>query len=132
MGAFTPLKIELTGSFRRGRPEYHLLEPLTYYDDEAGSVTVPAGYVTDLASVPRFALWFLPSNGRYARAAVIHDWLYEKGGDHSDRLLADTLFLRAMKTLKVKSWRCFLLYWSVRLLGWRSFGRLPAASLEVF
>jgi hypothetical protein len=39
-------------------------------------VRVPAGFVTDLASVPR-AFWQLKRpEGRHAYAAVIHDYLY--------------------------------------------------------
>ena len=42
-----------------------------------GEVTVPAGYITDLASVPRLA-WAVIAPFDVARAAVVHDILYEK------------------------------------------------------
>ena len=42
-----------------------------------GEVTVPAGYITDLASVPRIA-WAVIAPFDVARAAVVHDILYEK------------------------------------------------------
>ena len=44
---------------------------------ETGEVTVPKGYITDLASVPR-ACWAFIAPFDVARAAVVHDILYEK------------------------------------------------------
>src|SRR5437868_748210 len=45
----------------------------------AGSVqpiVVPAGFVTDFASIPR-AFWSgMSPHGQYSRAAVLHDYLY--------------------------------------------------------
>ena len=40
-------------------------------------VSVPKGYITDLASVPRFC-WAFFAPFDVARAAVVHDILYEK------------------------------------------------------
>lgn len=37
--------------------------------------TVPAGYRTDLATVPRIFWWLIPPTGAYEIAAVLHDWL---------------------------------------------------------
>ena len=44
---------------------------------KAGMITVPEGYITDLASVPRIC-WIFIAPFDVARAAVIHDILYEK------------------------------------------------------
>lgn len=44
-----------------------------------GKITVPKGYVTDGASIPRF-LWRLcgsPMDLPRVYAAIVHDWLYE-------------------------------------------------------
>ena len=51
--------------------------PLHWVDPEQHwTVEVPVGFTTDLASIPR-PLWpLLPAHGRYAPAAVVHDWLY--------------------------------------------------------
>src|SRR5262245_38142541 len=38
--------------------------------------TVPAGFVTDLASIPRIFWSALPRDGEYAYAAILHDYLY--------------------------------------------------------
>ena len=44
---------------------------------KAGVITIPAGYITDLASVPRVC-WGFMAPFDVARAAVVHDMLYEK------------------------------------------------------
>lgn len=51
-----------------------LLRPLTY-TGESQSWAIPAGYVTDFASVPRAFEWKVRRFGRYTRAAIVHDYL---------------------------------------------------------
>lgn len=76
---------------------------------------VPAGFVTDFASIPR-GLWSLfPPTGEYAAAAVAHDYLYQHG--IGLRLWADKLFLDRMEALGVKRWKRELMYRAVRLFG---------------
>ena len=123
----TPLKIEqLDMVTNEGRPVFKLLEALEYEVGKEGSgfvVVVPAGALTDFASVPRFLwwvfpLWWLfPPSGQYNKAAVIHDDLYRK---QWKRVVADAIFLDAMECLGVP--------WYVRwpmYLGVRVGGRLP-------
>lgn len=53
-------------------------------------VRVPAGFVTDLASVPAAAQGFRSRVGTYSRAAIVHDWLYWTGActrSQADRIL---------------------------------------------
>lgn len=68
-------------SERGGRSLWGLQRPLVY---QAGAsrdlITVPAGFVTDLTSVPRFAWTLLPPDGPWTKAAVIHDFLYATQG----------------------------------------------------
>lgn len=79
------------------------LETDVVYDLGDGSlITVPKGFITDGASVPR-PLWdIVPAWGRYSRAAVLHDFLcrmIDRGKPHRlapDRHAADALFLQAM------------------------------------
>ena len=60
------------------------------------AIRVPAGFVTDLASVPAAAQSFRSRIGTYSRAAVLHDWLYWTGV--CPRAQADRIMLRAMLT----------------------------------
>ena len=69
-------------SIRGGRSLWGLERPLTYQPSGAEfTITVPAGFVTDLASIPRWAWTVLPPDGPWVKAAVIHDFLYQTQGD---------------------------------------------------
>jgi len=104
-----------------------------------GSITVPAGYITDLASVPRIA-WTFVSPFDVARAAVIHDLLYEyintqfktvnnsaaaedgpatKKERENYRGIADHIFKVAMKNSEppVSNWKIQIAWGAVRLFG---------------
>lgn len=78
--------------------------------------TVFAGFVTDLASIPRALRWMLNPNGKSRRAAVLHDFLYT--GQHLSRKDSDLLFLAALKADGVSLIQRQLLYRGVRMGGW--------------
>lgn len=78
-------------------------------------IRVPAGTVTDLATVPRMLWAFFPPHGRYAKAAIIHDYLYALAIGSKE--YADQTFLEAMTVLGVPRLTRRVMYWTVRLLG---------------
>lgn len=93
-----------------------LLEPLTWRD-----ITVPAGFMSDGASVPRLFWWWLPPWGDVAtRAALVHDWLLtlrDAGTPHpgaETRAEIDRLFYEALLDLGILSWRAWPTYAGVR------------------
>ena len=96
--------------------------PIDWDDpDHNWTVTVPAGFVTDLASVPR-GLWpLMPPSGRYAPAAIVHDYLYQHqrvGDVVISRGYADSVLRRASGDLGVP-WRIrWPMYLGVRSFGW--------------
>ena len=104
---------------------WKLLSPFTYYMD-GEYVRVPAGYVTDFATVPRI-LWGLVSPwGEYGRASVVHDYLCsDKKVTNTKtqeirictRKEADKIFLEAMKDLNVNVVVCYAMYFSVRVFA---------------
>lgn len=58
--------------------DWIVLEPMGYpLGDTRDFIIVPAGFVTDLASIPP-ELWSfgLTPTGKYGRAAIVHDYLY--------------------------------------------------------
>jgi hypothetical protein len=76
-----------------------LVRPLVWTDEIFGTIEAPIGMTTDLASIPR-ALRGLPEldpDGASRRAAVCHDFLYDraigraKGKDFADRFLRAAL-----------------------------------------
>ena len=114
---------ELPGEERNGRPCVQLLADVIYGvggKDSEEQFVVPEGYVTDFASIPR-AAWTLigPPLGRHARAAILHDWLYDTNGawGRFDRETSDRIFLEAMKVLGVNWVKRSLMFRAVRLGG---------------
>ena len=96
------------------------------------TITVPTGFVTDLASVPR-AMWWLIAPFDVARAAIIHDLLYKairqyrwKKKDKEDKdliksakIASDKVFLLAMHDAepKIPGWKSYLSWKAVDLFG---------------
>jgi hypothetical protein len=96
------------------------------------TITVPTGFVTDLASVPR-AMWWAIAPFDVARAAIIHDLLYKcirqyrwKMKDKEDtdlikaaKVAADKVFLLAMEDAdpKVARWKIYSSWKAVDLFG---------------
>ena len=96
------------------------------------TITVPTGFVTDLASVPR-AMWAFIAPFDVARAAIIHDLLYKsirqyrwKMKDKEDKELikaakvaSDKVFLLGMRDAdpKVPGWKIYSSWKAVDLFG---------------
>ena len=80
------------------------------------SIKVPAGFVTDFASIPQ-AFWSfgLSPNGRYSRAAVIHDFLY--WFQPCSRAQADNILAIAMQESGVSKLKAFEIYQGVHAGG---------------
>ena len=99
----------LMGPLRLGRfvePTYFLTEPTTWTQstttaklEKLPSVSVPRGFVTDLATIPRVFFSLLRPDGDYAHAAIVHDYLY--WNQEVDRTTADHIFKLAMEDLEV-------------------------------
>lgn len=76
---------------------------------------VPAGFVTDLATVPAALTWLTPRYGVYTRAAVLHDWLTDESkAGRFRRVDADGLFRRVMRELGVSLPRRWMMWAAVR------------------
>ena len=88
------------------------------------AVVVPAGYVTDFASIPRAVHFIISPFGKHAEAAVIHDWLYALGTpkDRKSRRTADKAFAKALKLLEVNFFKRTIMYLAVRLGGGGGYG----------
>ena len=106
-----------------GKTEWLIHEPFRYeLADKSCVITVPAGFVTDLTSVPRILFTIFPRDGKYLEAAIIHDYLYsvqkDCDGNSISRKFADKVFLEAMKSLNVRWTRRRAIYVGVRTGGW--------------
>ncbi len=79
------------------------------------AVYVPAGFVTDFASIPR-ALWIaLPRDGDYVWPAVVHDYLYWYQTTTKDT--ADDIFNAAMVDFKIPALDRIAIYQGVHQAG---------------
>ncbi len=99
-----------------------------YFDDKDGpGITVPAGFMTDFASVPRIFWWLISPYGKHGKAAVLHDFLYYMArngtGKPRTRKEADVVFLQAMKVLGVATWKRLAMYYAVRIGARRAWVR---------
>jgi len=88
------------------------------YVSNNGEVTVPAGYITDGASIPMFARhWFSPT-GRYFGAAIIHDFILSIDNESSKVWnYANDQFDEEMRALHIPSWRRYIIMGAVRSFG---------------
>lgn len=96
-----------------GRTKWRLAEELAFYFAPVkDKITVPAGFVTDFASIPRIPLvWWLMSDYGHP-AAVVHDYLCEL--KQYPRKFGDEVFHAALLACKVPPWRARLMYGAVR------------------
>ncbi len=83
------------------------------------TIVVPAGFVTDFASVPKVFWSIIPAWGKFGKGAVVHDYLYQDTDNQwMTRKLADQIFLGAMLVSGTAPWKAKVMYWAVRLFGW--------------
>ena len=102
------------------------------------TITVPKGFVTDLASVPR-AMWAFIAPFDVARAAIIHDLLYKtirqyrwKMKDKEDKDLISKAKKASDKKAKIASDKVFLLGMhdaDPKIPGWKSYSSWKAVDL---
>lgn len=97
-----------------------LLGPLTWQNDGV-FVIVPAGTISDGATVPRPLWWLLPPWGdRATPAAILHDYLcslLDEGRPAigcASRSACDGQFRAALAVLGVANWRATLAWLGVR------------------
>lgn len=105
--------------------------PNEYSKMLSNRVTVPAGFVTDYASIPALAqrlAGLRPKDPDYDQPAVLHDWLCQRlsldvignysGAITNSRKLSrkdvDNIFLMAMEARGCPAWKRSILYAAVR------------------
>lgn len=109
---------------------YYTSAPLVWRAESGANgglkeITVPQGFVTDLASIPKEFWNVLPPSARYSYPAIIHDYLY--WFQICTREQADAVLKIAMEELSVPSAQIFIIYNAVRLAGGRAWNANTAA-----
>jgi hypothetical protein len=95
------------------------------------SIQVPAGYLTDLASIPQWvwSIFGLAHDGLYRGAAVVHDWLYGRKVQEQNyselpegyiltRKECDDIFKELIDASGESKWKEQAMYKAVRAFGW--------------
>ena len=124
--------------------EYVLEEPVRYVHWDGRSWIVPdprlplddVDFTTDLASIPGFAAWLVPKDGRHTPAAIVHDAMILGPGDSKQYLgipddvavppaEADEIFRAGLHYLGVAFVRRWLM-WAAVTIRTLAAGRRPA------
>jgi len=109
---------KLVVSLEKDGTHWQLEKDFQYYTQLFGDrvyITVPTGFRTDFASIPKIFHSFIKDKDKYNKASVVHDWLYHS--KQFDRKTADKIFLEAMTVLNIHPIKRYIFYWAVRLFG---------------
>lgn len=102
--------------------KWQLVEAFRFYYLKGNiriDIIIPENFITDFASTPTWAYPFFPPVGIYNKAAIMHDYLYDKNCSYQyiTRRQADLFFLQAMQVLGTPKLQRILMYVAVRLAG---------------
>lgn len=127
---YDPMASELLGS-----DHWRVLTPFSYRIDGESYVTIPAGYLTDGASVPQLFWNMIPPWGKYGQAAVVHDLLCEylvvvRNGvpETISRARCDEILNEAMISLRVPLAKRWMIYGAVTAYRWTIGTQKPSAT----
>ena len=102
---------------------FELVEPLVYESDLLEcTITVPIGFQSDGASVPRVPIAYMLFGDRAHHESVLHDYLYRRDSVPEVAFsTANEVFLEAMK-VRGKSWYIrWPMYFGVKFGGFASY-----------
>lgn len=105
------------------RALYHVAEPFRFESSILGVLTVPEGFITDFASIPRAALWYIDDDDpAILFPSIVHDYLYTLKGtlptsQTYGREQADQVLREGMELCGGRKDQIAAVYWSVRIGG---------------
>ena len=124
--ALTPPEVRL----RKSEVQlYRLLVDFTVFVPYVGRITVPAGFETDFASIPRIVWsWLSPEDPVILFPSIVHDYLYSMRGmveglPAVTREQADDVLRDAMLACGARSSQAWVVHKAVRMGGashWKS------------
>lgn len=100
----------------KGSKWFSLYRSLEITLSNGHKITIPAGFKTDLASVPKFLWGFFPPFGKGLLAYIIHDYLYVN--KLYNRSFSDKEMVLWAEILTSKTFDPRARYYTVRLFGW--------------
>lgn len=111
------MKIDLFYSEEEKSTQFVLMEEVDFIVG-VGAFTIPVGFVSDGASIPRF--WWgrvQPFDGRYLRAFLKHDYLYSALNTTVSRAEADKLLYDDLRAAGMGYITANEVYYAVRTFG---------------
>jgi len=124
MNRHFPDTVTLQDAGMRGDSRIFRLMHFFRYHSSCGTVTIPTGFITDGASIPKVFWSILYPFGPYFPAALVHDYLYSKASNqffHVSRETADKIFKEAMFNIGIGWITRETIYRAVRIGGRKSY-----------
>lgn len=117
----TPTLRLLDRTDSRSRPLFQLIEPYEYRLGPGSTITIPAGYITNFGTIPRWLSWWI-SPSQLREAAIVHDYMCNEVFAGSQvltysgysRWLADAVLYEAMARLGFGWWKRATVFAAVR------------------
>ena len=104
---------------------FRLLKPMCVWAVDRWH-EVPARFLSDGPTIPRFFWRILPPFGTYLRWAILHDYLY-RTGKYSRSVTDETLWDIAWKHDNTPLWQCWLIQaglWLGAARAWKKYARM--------
>lgn len=107
-----------------GAPDLWWFGAPLIWEEPGLRITVPVGFITDLASIPHVLDWvpFLDRTGNSRRPAALHDALYALGRSHG-KDFADTMLRQALLSEGLSGVQAGCYYHAVKWFGSHSYER---------
>lgn len=107
-----------------GSQLYRLREPFVCVSETVGTISVPTFFVSNFASIPKPALWYLDDDApEVLFGSLVHDYLYARQGHLPEMILtrkqADELLRDAMLSCGATRTQAAVVFSAVRLCGAR-------------
>lgn len=96
--------------------KYHIAHDVQFMVNKK-TFTIPKGFKTDLASIPRIVWPILsPFHSSLIRPAIVHDWFYKNSNEFA-REDIDLIFYHMLKNDGISKTKALIMYYAVRMFG---------------
>ncbi|MDP9525356.1 MULTISPECIES: DUF1353 domain-containing protein [Pseudomonas] len=113
-----PFESDLELRHRPGHTRWEVIRVLQYRTKDGRLITVPVGYLSDLASVPHLARRIVdPQTPAARRPSVVHDRIYTHETHRFTKAEADRIFYDALREEGMNTALAWLMYQAVRIGG---------------
>jgi len=120
---YTPHSVDFQGQpclIPHKKYSFKLCQDL-YFQIDGDVYSVPKGFVTDLASIPKFLWWYkAPNRFEHIAPAVVHDYFY-RCTDGDSRKFADDVFYDMLVEQGAGKATAYKFWLAVRLFGWKHY-----------